>query len=55
MRESGVLQEEYVARVAKLNAILDRVQLENFTIDNENRNLTDVAIEMLLKPGCISN
>ncbi len=55
MRESGVSQREYVARVAKLNVILDRAQLEDFTVTNENRSLTDVALEMLIKAGWISN
>ena len=54
-RESGVLRENYVARVAKLNTILERAQLENFTITNENRQLNDVAHELLLKAGWISN
>jgi len=49
VRESGVSQGEYVARVAKLNVILDRVRLEDFTITNENRSLTEVAHEMLVK------
>ena len=55
LRESGVSQREYVARVAELNTILDRAQLENFTIINENRPLTDVAHELLVKAGWISN
>jgi hypothetical protein len=55
MRESGVSQPGYVARVAKLNAILDRARLEDFTITNENRSLTEVAHEMLLKARWISN
>jgi hypothetical protein len=55
VRESGVSQREYVARVATLNAILDRAQLEGFTVTNENRSLTDVALEMLVKAGWISN
>lgn len=54
-RESGALQPEFVARVAKLNAILDRARLEDFTITNENRSLTEVAREMLTKAGWISN
>ncbi|HLJ41396.1 MAG TPA: hypothetical protein VKT50_07890 [Candidatus Acidoferrales bacterium] len=54
-RESGALQPEFVARVAKLNAILDRARLEDFTITNENRSLTEVAQEMLTKAGWISN
>ncbi len=55
MRESGVLQREYVARMAKLNVILDRARLEDFTVTNENRSSTDVAQEMLVKAGWISN
>jgi hypothetical protein len=53
-RESGVLQQEYVARVAKLNNILDRARLEDFTVLNENRPLGEVAYEMLLRAGWIS-
>jgi hypothetical protein len=54
-RELGVLQEKYVARVAELNTILDRVRLEDFTVANEARSLTDVALEVLVKAGWISN
>ena len=54
LRESGVSQRNYVARVAKLNTIIGRAHLENFTITNENRPLNDVAHEMLLKAGWIS-
>ncbi len=53
-RESGISQREYIARVAKLNDILDRARLENFTVSNENRPLSEVAHEMLLKAGWIS-
>jgi hypothetical protein len=55
MRESGISQREYVARVAKLNVILDRTGLEDFAIANEGRSLTDVALEMLVKAGWISS
>jgi hypothetical protein len=55
MREPGVSQRDYVARVEKLNVILDRAHLEDFTINNENRSLTEVAQEMLVKAGWISN
>jgi hypothetical protein len=54
MRETGVSQPEYVARVANLNVILDRAQLEDFTVTNENRSLTDVALEMLIRGGWVS-
>ena len=55
MRESGVLQRQYVARVAKLNVILDRARLEDFTVTGESRSVTEVAHEMLVKAGWISN
>jgi hypothetical protein len=55
MRDFGVLQREYVARVAKLNVILDGARLEDFAVANENRSLTDVALEMLVKAGWTSN
>lgn len=56
MRSSiGISQQEYVARVAELNAILDRARLEDFAVANENRSLTDVAFEMLVKAGWISD
>jgi hypothetical protein len=54
LRESGVSQREYVARVAKLNVILDRARLEDFTLTNENCSVTDVALEMLTRAGWIS-
>jgi hypothetical protein len=53
-REKGVSRREYVALAAKLNVVLDRSRLEDFTVKNENRSLTDVAVEMLMKAGWIS-
>jgi len=53
MRDIGVLQREYVARVEELNVILDRAQLEDFAVVNENRSLADVALEMLVKAGWV--
>ncbi len=55
MRESGIWQQEYIARVAKLNSILDRAQLEDFAVTNEDRPLTEVAVELLVRAGWISN
>jgi predicted kinase len=54
-RESGVLQQEFVARVAELKSILDRARLEHFTVTNEDRPLNEVALEVLLKAGWIAN
>jgi adenylylsulfate kinase-like enzyme len=54
MRESGVLQREYVARVANLNLTLDGAQLEDFIVTSEGRSVTEVAQEMLVKAEWIS-
>jgi len=48
MRESGVLQEQFVARVDKLNSILDHAQLDDFAVASEHRSVTQIAHEMLL-------
>jgi hypothetical protein len=53
MRELGALQGKFVARVAKLNAILDGARLEDFTVANENRSLSEVANEVLFQAGWI--
>jgi adenylylsulfate kinase-like enzyme len=53
MRESGMQQKAYVARVADLHAILDRAGLEYFSVANQDRSLNDVAHEMLVKAGWI--
>ena len=55
MRESGMSQPGYVARVEKLNAILDRAHLEDFAVANEDRPLTEVATEVLVRAGWISH
>jgi hypothetical protein len=53
-RELGVLQERFVARVAKLNSTLDRARLEDFSVTADDRSLTEIAHEMLLNAGWIS-
>jgi hypothetical protein len=54
MRELGVSQEQYVARVAELNSILDRARLEDFSVASDNCSVTLTAHEMLIKAGWIS-
>lgn len=54
MRETGMLQQQFVDRVAILDDILDRARLEDFAVINEDRPLNDVAKEMLIKAGWIS-
>jgi hypothetical protein len=51
MREPGILQQRFVNRVAELNALLDRARLEDFSVCNENRSISEVAGEMLLRAG----
>jgi hypothetical protein len=53
-RESGPLRQQFVDRVSELNVILDRAQLEDFAIANENRSPTDVATEMLRKAAWLA-
>jgi hypothetical protein len=53
-RESGISSQEYFDRVTKLSEILDRARLEDFTVVNENRHITDVTSEMLVRAGWIS-
>ena len=53
-RESGVSQREYVARVVRLNATLDRARLEDFSVPSENRAIAEVAHHMLVRAGWIS-
>lgn len=55
VRETGMLQCEFATRITKVNDILERVQLEDFIVTNENRPLTDVALEVLVKAGWVSN
>ena len=55
MRELGMWKREYLSRVAELNAILDRARLEDFSIINENRSLTEAAHEMLVRASWISD
>lgn len=50
-RDLGISRQEYIARVSALNVILDLARLEDFAVTNENRSLTDVALEMLVKAG----
>jgi hypothetical protein len=50
-REIGALQNTFVARVAELNAVLDHVHLEDFTLSSEDRSPTEVPLELLTRSG----
>jgi hypothetical protein len=49
LREPGMLQEQFVARVAELEASLEAARVEDFTVENEGRSVTEVAREILLR------
>ncbi len=47
MREPGLLQEWFVARVVQLEESLDAAAIEDFSVENDSRSITEVAREML--------
>jgi hypothetical protein len=54
-REPGMLQEELVSRVAVLDALLDAASLDDFVVENDDRSVTDVARDMLVRAGWLSS
>jgi hypothetical protein len=55
IRERGIWQAKYVHRVADANAMVERANLEDFTVSSENRTPTEVAQEALRKAGWIAD
>jgi len=53
-RESGIWQDKYVSRVAKLEHLLTEAGIEDFSIVNNARLLTEVARELLRRAGWMS-
>jgi len=51
LREPGMLQEQFVARVAELEASLDAASVEDFSVENDGRSVTAVAREILARAG----
>ncbi|MBI1872935.1 MAG: hypothetical protein HYS05_03480 [Acidobacteria bacterium] len=51
VREPGMLQEQLVRRAVELEAVLDRTHVEDFSIANDDRPVTDVAHELLRRAG----
>jgi adenylylsulfate kinase-like enzyme len=51
LREPGMLQERYVARVAELEGSLDAARVEDFEVCNDERAATDAAREVLARAG----
>ena len=50
LREPGMHQQKFVARVAELERLLDAAAVEDFTVTNSG-SVTDAAHEMLVKAG----
>jgi hypothetical protein len=48
-REPGMRQEEFVARSGVLDETLSQAALEDFTVVNDGRQVTDVARELLVR------
>jgi thymidine kinase len=53
LREPGMLREQFVDRVTELDALLDRAQLEDLSLVNDDGSVTDVARELLTRAGWI--
>lgn len=53
-RETGILQQQFVDRVAILNATLDAAKLEDFTVANDGRSVIEAALELLRKAHWIA-
>jgi len=54
LREPGLLQETFVARVAELDSRLAAARVEDFSMANEgSRSVTEIAAEMLTRAGWI--
>ena len=54
LREPGMLQEQFVARIAELEAWLDAGRVEEFSVQNDGRPITEVAREVLVRAGWLS-
>jgi predicted kinase len=55
VREPGMLQATFVERAAVLEGVLDAASLEDFTLVNDGRSVTDVALEMLVRAGWLES
>jgi|RhiMetdeSRZDD1v2_1073273.scaffolds.fasta_scaffold209016_3 cytidylate kinase len=53
VRDPGIRQQEFVDRSRTLEGILTAAALEDFTVPNDRRSVTDVAQELLERAGWI--
>ena len=50
-RERGIFADRYVARVRLLDEVLDRADLEDFSVDTASASVTEVARQLLRRAG----
>ncbi len=51
LREKGAGLDWHLDRTAELDTILDRAKIEDFSVDNGDRPLREVALEVLTRAG----
>jgi hypothetical protein len=51
LREPGIRQDEFLQRSRTLDGILTAATVEDFTVANDGRSITDVAQEVLERAG----
>jgi hypothetical protein len=54
LREPGIHQDRFVMRSRMLQEALEAAKLEDFTVVNDGRSVTDVAREVLQRAGWIA-
>jgi hypothetical protein len=54
VREPGLNQSRFVNRARELDRALDAAAVENFTLVNDGRQVTDVARELLTRAGWLA-
>jgi hypothetical protein len=53
VREPGLRQQEFIDRARELDATLDRSRVEQFSVANDQRSITEVATDVLTNAGWI--
>ena len=54
VREPGMRQQEFLDRSRMLDRTLSDAAIEDFVVDNDDRSVTDVATDVLIRAGWIT-
>lgn len=54
-RDAGASRDWHLARTVELDAILDEAKVSDFEVDNGDRHVTDVAVEVLVRAGWLQS